>query len=171
VFDAFEGATACSGTLTLTTPTITPSTPATIAVNPGNTPGFCHYTVSANDGTSTQTEGGWIVVGKPSGTLTATAGNNQTGSAGTALAQALTVTLNPGSSGLGSSRAGILFSTSAGTLSNGTATGSTVIATTNSSGVATVTLTLPATKGAVKVTAKDQFAVGGSSVAFSETAN
>lgn len=42
VFDAFEGAPACSGTLTLTNPTITPTTPAAIAVKPGSTPGFCH---------------------------------------------------------------------------------------------------------------------------------
>ena len=34
VFDAFEGATACAGSLTLTNPAITPATPATITVNP-----------------------------------------------------------------------------------------------------------------------------------------
>ncbi len=170
-FDAFEGATACSGTLTLTNATITPATPASIAVNPGSTPGFCHYTVTGSDGTSTQKEGGWIVVGRPAGTLTATAGNNQIGSAGSTLPQSLTVTLNPGSSGLGTSGASVLFSASTGTLSNGTTSGSSVIASTNASGVATVTLTLPATKGAVTVTAMDQFAFGGASLTFTETAN
>ena len=170
-FDAFEGATACSGSLTLTNSTITASTPATITVNAGGTPGFCHYTVSGNDGTSTQTEGGWIVVGKPAGTLTITSGNNQTGTAGSALAQSLTVTLDPGQSGLSKSGAGILFSTSAGTLSNGTSTGSKVISTTNSSGVASVTLSLPATQGAITVTAQDQFALGGATVTFTATAN
>ena len=170
-FDAFEGAPACSGTLSLTDPNITPATPAMITVTAGSTPGFCHYTVTGNDGTSTQTEGGWIVVGKPAVTLTVSAGNNQTGSAGTALAQSLTVTLTPGSSGLGNSGAGILFSASAGTLSNGTTSGSKVIATANGSGVATVTLTLPANKGPVTVTAQSQFALGGASVTFNETAN
>jgi hypothetical protein len=57
VFDSFEGAAACSGSLTLTNSTITASSPASITVNPGSTPGFCHYTVTGNDGASTQTEG------------------------------------------------------------------------------------------------------------------
>lgn len=65
VFDAFGGAPACSGSLTLTNATITPTKPATITVNPGSTMGFCHYTVTGSDGASTQTEGGWIVVGNP----------------------------------------------------------------------------------------------------------
>jgi hypothetical protein len=64
-----------------------------------------------------------------------------------------------------------LFTTTAGTLSNGTTSGTTVIATTNSSGTASVTLTLPASKGTVTVTAQDQFALGGASAAFTETAN
>jgi hypothetical protein len=49
--------------------------------------------------------------------------------------------------------------------------GTSVIATTNSSGVASVTLTLPSSKGTVTVTAQDQFALGGATVIFSETAN
>lgn len=171
VFDSYEGAAACSGSLTLTNAIITPATPATITVNPGSAPGFCHYTVTGSDGVSTQTEGGWIIVGKPAGTLTIASGNNQSASAGLALPQPLTVTLNPGSSGLTNSGAGILFSTSAGTLSNGTTSGSAVIATTNSSGAASVTLTLPATAGTVTITAQDQFALGGASVKFNATAN
>ena len=171
VFDAFEGATACSGSLTLTNATITPTTPATITVNPGSTPGFCHYTVTGSDGTSTQTEGGWIVVGQPAATLAVTGGNSQSGSAGTALAQSLTVTLSSAPSGFTTTGAGILFTTSAGTLSNGTTSGSSVIASTNSSGIASVTLTLPSTRGTVTVTAQDQFALGGASVTFTEIAN
>jgi len=172
VFDAFEGATACNGTLTLTNPTITPTTPATITVNPGSTQGFCHYTVTANDGTSTQTEGGWIVVGKPAGTLAPTGGNSQSGSAGTVLSQALAITLTPpAGTTFTANGASVLFTTSAGTLSNGTTTGTSVIATTNSSGVASVTLNLPSTAGTVTVTAKDQFALGGATVTFTETAN
>jgi hypothetical protein len=170
VFDAFEGATACSGSLTLTGPTITPTKPATITVYPGNTPGFCHYTVTGNDGISTQTEGGWIVVGNPAAMLSRS-GNNQSGSAGTALSQPLTVTLTPAQSGGSASGAGILFSTSAGTLSTGTTIGTSVIAQTSSSGIASVTLTLPSTKGTVTVTAQDQFALGGASVTFTEIAN
>jgi hypothetical protein len=171
VFDAFEGAPACSGSLTLTNPTIASTTPATITVNPGSTPGFCHYTVTGNDGVSTQTEGGWIVVGSTAATLAVSGGNNQSGSAGTALAQPLAVTLSSVASGFSATGASILFTTSAGTLSNGTASGTSVIVTTNSSGTASVTLMLPSSKGTVTVTAQDQVALGGASVTFTEAAN
>ncbi|MGA9068954.1 MAG: hypothetical protein WB424_01790, partial [Terracidiphilus sp.] len=170
VFDAYDGAAACSGTLALTNALITATQPAIITVNAGSSPGFCHYTVTGNDGTATQTQGGWIVVGNPPATLTQS-GNNQSGSAGSALSLPLTVTLNPGQSGGSANGADILFTTSAGTLSYGTTSGSSVIAQTNSSGVASVTLTLPSSKGAVTVTAQDQFPLGGASVIFKETAN
>jgi hypothetical protein len=170
VFDAYEGAPACTGSLVLSNATITTAQPGTITVNAGSAPGFCHYTVTGNDGTATQTQGGWIVVGNPPATLTQS-GNNQSGSAGTALSQPLTVTLSPGQSGGSASGAGILFTTSAGTLSNGKTSGTSVIAQTNSSGTASVTLTLPSSKGTVTVTAQDQFALGGASVTFAETAN
>jgi hypothetical protein len=170
VFDAFEGAPACSGSLTLSDATITTTQPGTITVNAGGTPGFCHFTVTGNDGTATQTEGGWIVVGNPPATLTQS-GNNQSGSAGTALSQSLTVTLTPGQSGGSASGAGIRFTTSAGVLSNGTTSATSVIAQTNSSGTASVTLTLPSSQGTVTVTAQDQFALGGASVTFTEAAN
>ena len=170
VFDAYEGAPACSGSLALTNSSITPSQRGTITVNVGSTPGFCHFTVTGSDGAATQTQGGWIIVGNPAATL-AQSGNNQSGSAGTALSQPLTVTLTPGQSGGSANGAGILFTTSAGTLSNGTTSGTSVIALTNSSGVASVTLTLPSSKGTVTVTAQDQFALGGASVTFTETAN
>ena len=87
------------------------------------------------------------------------------------LSQALTVTLNPGQSGGSANGAGILFTTSAGTLTSGTTSGTSVIVQTNSSGVASVTLTLPSIKGALTVTAQDQFILGGASVTFTETAN
>ena len=170
VFDAYEGAPACSGSLVLTNATIMTTQPATITVNAGSTPGFCHFTVTGSDSAATQTKGGWIVVGNPAATLTQS-GNNQSGTAGTALSQSLTVTLTPGQSGGSASGTGILFTTSAGTLSNGTTSGTSVIAVTNSSGVASVTLTLPSSKGPVTVTAQDQFALGGASVTFTETAN
>jgi len=170
VFDAFEGAPACSGTLTLTNASVAPAQPATITVNPGVTPGFCHYTVTGTDGIVTQTQSGWIVVGKPAGTF-AKSGDQQTGTAGSTLTQPLTVTFTPGQSGLTSANAEILFSTSAGTLSNGTTSGSKVIATTDSSGVASVTLTLPSTTGSTTVTAQSQFSAGGQTLTFTETAN
>ncbi|MGO9338703.1 MAG: glycoside hydrolase family 44 protein [Terracidiphilus sp.] len=170
VFDAYEGTPACSGVLGLANATITPLLPGMIVVKPGSTPGFCHFTVTGSDGTATQTQGGWIVVGNPAATLTQ-AGNNQSGTHGMALAQPLTVTLTPGQSGGTNTGAGILFTTSAGTLSNGTTSGTSVIAQTNSSGTASVTLTLPSSAGTVTVTAQDQFALGGTSIPFTETAN
>jgi hypothetical protein len=170
VFDSYEGAPACGGSLVLTNSTISPTQPGTITVTAGSTPGFCHFTVTGSDGAATQTQGGWIVVGNPPATL-AQGGNNQSGSAGTALAQPLTVTLSPGQSGGTATGAGILFTTSAGMLSNGTTTGTSVIALTNSSGIASVTLTLPSSQRTVTITAQDQFALGGASVTFTETAN
>ena len=169
VFNAYEGAPACSGSLVLSNATITTTQPGTVTVNAGSTPGYCHYTVTGSDGTATQTQGGWIVVGSPPATLSQ-GGNNQSGVAGTALTQPLTVTLSPGQSGGSANGAGILFTASAGTLSNGTTSGTSVIALTNSSGVASVTLTLPSSPGTVTVTAQDQFALGGTSVSFTATA-
>ena len=169
VFDAYEGASACGGSLALSNATVVTTQPGTITVNAASTPGYCHYTVTGSDGTATQTLGGWIVVGKPPAPLSQ-GGNNQSGTAGTALAQPMTVTLSPGQSGGAANGAGILFPPSAGTLSNGTTSGASVIALTNSSGVASVTLTLPSSPGTVTVTAQDQFALGGASVSFTETA-
>lgn len=176
VFDAFEGATACAGgTISLTTPTITtgPNGNGLITVNAPGTPGFCHFTVTGNDGTVTQTQGGWIVVGNPAATLTKT-GDGQSGAPGTTLT--LSVTLNPGQSGGTNTGASVLFSTSAGTItyqpSSGSAlTGPKEIAVTNSSGVATVTLTLPSTSGTVSVTAEGPYGLGHPVATFTETAN
>ncbi len=169
VFDAYEGAPACSGSLILTNSTVTAAKPGTITVDAGSSPGFCHYTVTGGDGSATQTQGGWIIVGKPAATLTASSGNSQSATAGTTLPKPLTVTLSPGQSAGSATGAGILFTTTAGTLTYGTTTGTSVIATTNSSGVASVTLKLPTTKGTVTVTAQDQFALGGATVTFTET--
>jgi hypothetical protein len=161
VFDSYEGAPACSGgSLTLTAPAITPSAKGEITVNAPANPGLCHFTVTGSDGTATQTQGGWIVVGNPPATLALTSGNNQTGTHGTALPQPLMVTLNAGQSGGSATGATILFTASAGSLSNGTSSGTRVLAVTNSSGVASVTLTLPSTAGVVTVTAEGQYALG-----------
>jgi hypothetical protein len=169
VFDTYEGAGPCRGSLQLANPKITAAEPATITVKAGYRPAFCHYTVTGTDGTVTQTQGGWIVVGRPSGTLTAE-GDNQFAAAGKNLPKPLTVTIDPGDSGATPEGAEILFSTSAGTLTSGKASGSRIIALTNANGTASVTLTLPSSKGTVKVTAQDQFALGGRSVTFAATA-
>ncbi len=172
--DGFEGATACSGmTVNIVTSTITQTINGEITVNAGSTPAFCHYTVTGTDGTATQTQGGWIVVGKPAATLAKTSGDGQSGTAGTVLPNPLVVTLSAGNSGGTNTGASILFTTSAGTLSNGTTSGAKVIAVTDQSGsgTASVTLTLPATAGPVTVTAEGQYGLGHPVVTFTETAN
>lgn len=157
-------------TLTVTQGNLTTSLNGAIKVVAGNTPGFYHYAVSGTDSSATQTQGGWIVVGKPAATLAKTSGDGQTGSAGSTLPLALTVTLTPGQSGGTNPGASILFTASAGSLSNGTRSGPKVIAVTNSSGVASVTLTLPSTAEPVTVTAEGPYALGHPVAAmFSET--
>ena len=178
VFDAYEGIPACAGSISLTNPVIkgNPSNvgaqPALLTVNAGNTPGFCHFTVTGTDDSGvTETQGGWILVGNPAASLAITAGNNQTGAIGTTLPVALSVNLAPGNSGGANpaSGASVLFSTTAGTLSNGTSTGSKVIATTDASGSASVTLTLPATPQGIVVIAEGPFGLGHPTVTFNET--
>lgn len=168
VFDSYEGISACGGTLVLTTATLTPTQPGAITVNAGATPGFCHFTVTGSEGTAAQTEGGWIVVGNPPATLTQT-GSGQSGTHGQTLAVPLTVTLNPGQSGGVATGASILFTTSAGSLTNGSKSGTSVIAVTNSSGLASVTLTLPASTGNVTVQAQAPIALGAAVAHFTET--
>ena len=161
-------------TVTINQSTVSTSQQGSITVTAGNTPGFYSYSVPASDGT---TQDGWIVVGKPAATLAKTSGDGQTATHGTTLPLPLTVTLSPGSSGGTPGGASVFFTTSAGSLTNVQVgseqvfTGSKVIAVTNSSGVATVTLTLPASPGAVSVTAEGPFGLGHPVITpFSETA-
>jgi glycosyl hydrolase family 44/fibronectin type III domain protein len=175
VFDSYEGAPACnSGSISLTNPTVASGTPGTITLNAAAAAGFCHFSVTASDGT---TQGGWLVVGNPAATLAKTAGDAQSGTAGTVLPTNLTVTLSPGSSGGTAAGASLLVTTSAGSLSNVQVgseqifTGPKVIAVTNGSGVAKVTLTLPATAGAITITAEGPYGLGHPVVTFNETAN
>jgi len=174
--------TSGSGSVTLGTPisdtgisvavtgaSLSSSQNGSITVTAGSNPGFYHYSVPGTDSSAKTNQGGWIVVGNPAATFT-TSGNGQSGKAGSALANPLTVTLAAGSSGGFDSGASVLFSTNAGTLSNGTTSGTQVIAVTNSSGVASVTLTLPATAGTVKVTAEGPYGLGHPTAAFTETA-
>lgn len=175
-----------SATLTLSagtfdtgiTPTITGSTVSgsqqgAVQISAGNTPGFYHFNVKASDGT---TQGGWIVVGKPPASLTITGGANQTATAGSVLPVNLSVTLSPGQSGGSAAGASVFFTVAAGSLQNVAVgseqvfTGSKVIAITNSSGVASVKLTLPGIAGAVQVSAEGPYALGHPAATFTETA-
>jgi hypothetical protein len=153
--------TADSGiTVTLTQPSVTTAQTGTVTVTAGAIPGFYHFTVSGSDNSGvSETQGGWIVVGNPAATLTKT-GDAQTGAHGTTLN--LSVTLAPGFSGGTLAGASILFATNAGTLSSR-------VVTTDSSGLASVVLTLPAAAGAVQVTAEGPFGLGHPVATFTET--
>jgi len=168
-------------TVTTTGSTVNSGQQGAVQVTAGNTPGFYSFSVPATgSGSVSTTEGGWIVVGKPAASLAKTTGDNQTGTAGTVLPINLSVTLSPGSSGGTAAGASVFFTTSAGSLTNVASgngekifTGSKVIAVTNSSGVASVTLTLPATKGPMTITADGPYGLGHPTPAapFDETAN
>jgi Glycoside hydrolase family 44/Fibronectin type III domain len=169
-FDTYEGAAACTGTINITTAAVTNTVNGAIVVNAGSTPGFCHFTVTGTDSAATQSQGGWIVVGNPAATLATTTGDGQTGSKGSQLPTALTVTLTPGQSGGTTIGASVLFTTSAGSLSDGTKSGSKIIVVTNNSGVTPgITLTLPTTAEPVTVTAEGPYGLGHPVAMFNET--
>lgn len=162
------------GTMAITNANLT-QTPLTgdgaISVTASANPGFYHFTVTSTDSSSVvQKQGGWIVVGKAPATFTK-AGDGQSGGHGTQLPVPLSVTLVAGTSGGTASGATVRFTTDKGTLSGGTV-GSTTsqLVTTNSSGVATITLTLPATAGQVTVTAEGPYQLGHPVATFTETA-
>jgi hypothetical protein len=171
VFDAYEGATPCTGTINIPIGAITTTSNGTITVNAGGTPGFCHFTVTGTDSAGVmQSQGGWIVVGKPAASL-ATSGDGQTGSKGSQLPLPLNATLTPGQSGGTAVGASVLFTASDGTLSDGTNSGPRIIVVTNISGVTpAVTLTLPSTTGPVTVTAEGPYGLGHPVATFTETA-
>lgn len=161
-------------TPTITGSTVSGTTQGAVQITAGNTPGFYHYNVQASDGT---TQGGWIVVGKAPASLAKTTGDGQSAPAGSVLPVNLSVTLSPGQSGGGSAGASVFFTTTAGSLQNVQVgseqvfTGSKVIAVTNSSGVASVKLTMPGTSGTqVQVMTEGQYALGHPIVTFTETA-
>lgn len=148
-------------TVAVTQPTLSPGHNGKITVTAGATPGFYHYTVPSTDSAGVaQQQGGWILVGNPSASLTKT-GDNQKGAVGSQLN--LSVTINPGTSGGSAAGGTILFTTTAGSLSSR-------LVTTDSSGKASVVLTLPSTAGTVHVTAEGQYALGHPVATFTETA-
>lgn len=147
-------------TLAVTQGTITSSQDGAFTVTAGSKPGFYHYTVPGTDSAgATQEQSGWILVGNPAATLTKQ-GDGQKGARGTNLS--LSVTLNPGSSGGSAAGATVFFTANAGTLSSR-------LVTTNSSGVASVVLTLPPSAGTVQVTAEGSYGLGHPVVTFTET--
>jgi hypothetical protein len=148
-------------TLSVSQPTLSPGVNGKVTVTAGSTPGFYHYTVPSTDTTGVaQTQSGWILVGNPSATLAKT-GDNQKGAAGSHLN--LSVTLKPGQSGGSAAGGTIFFTTTAGSLSSRTVT-------TDSSGKASVVLTLPSSPEAVQVKAEGQYALGHPVANFTETA-
>jgi len=145
----------------VTRATVSNGAEGTVTVTAGQTPGFYHYSIPGEDSTGiNQTQGGWILVGNPSASLTTT-GSGQAGGGGSQLN--LSVTLNPGQSGGSAAGATIFLTTTAGSLSSRTAV-------TNSSGVATVVLTLPSNPGNVRVTAEGPYGLGHPTATFTETA-
>jgi fibronectin type 3 domain-containing protein len=155
-------------TMSVTGASVASGQNGSIVVTGGNTPGFYQFTVPGTDSSGVvQDQSGWIVVGNPAATLTKT-GDQQTGRVGSTLN--LSVTLAPGSSGGTATEAPIFFTTSAGSLTYNGTTGTRLIVPTNSSGQASVTLTLPSAPGPVNVTAEGPYGLGHPVVTFAETA-
>ena len=147
--------------LVVSQPTLSTGHPGKIIVTAGTTPGFYHYSVPSTDTSGVaQQQGGWILVGNPAASFTKS-GDKQKGASSSKLN--LAVTLNPGQSGGSAAGGTVLFTTSAGSLSSR-------IVTTDSTGKASVVLTLPPTAGTVRVTAEGQYALGHPAAAFTETA-
>jgi len=161
-------------TPTVTGTTVSGSQTGAVLIAAGNLPGFYHFDVKASDGTL---QGGWIVVGNSPATLAKTAGDGQSALAGTVLPVNISVTLSPAQSGGVKAGASVFFTTSEGSLQNlqvgseQVFTGSKVIAVTNSSGTASVRMTLPATAGTSQVSVEGPYALGHPAVAFTETAH
>ncbi len=131
-----------------------------ITVTAGTTPGFYHYSVPSTDTAGVaQQQGGYILVGNTAATFTKT-GDKQKGAAGSQLT--LSVTLIPGQSGGSASGATVFFTTNAGSLASR-------IVDTDSTGKASVVLTLPSTAGSVRVTAEGQYALGHPVATFTES--
>ena len=155
-------ATSDSGiTVVASQPTLSKGHNGKITVTAGTTPGFYHYSVPSTDTAGVaQQQGGYILVGNPPATFTKT-GDKQKGATGSQLT--LSVTLVPGQSGGSASGGTVLFTTNAGSLSSRTVT-------TDSTGKATVVLTLPTTARTVNVTAEGQYSLGHPVATFTETA-
>jgi fibronectin type 3 domain-containing protein len=161
----FDAGSTSGGTISIATAFVTSAVNGAVTISTGSTAGFYHFTVTGQDSSGvTQTQGGWVLVGNPAATF-AKAGDNQTGAPNANLA--LSVTLNAGSSGGTNTGASVLFTTDTGNFGGAKQQ----IVTTNGSGSAGVTLTLPAGAGTVHVTAEGPYGLGHPVVTFTETAN
>jgi len=151
-------------TLALTKPTITSTAKGLITIKTPAKPGLYSFKVTGEDsGGTSQTQEGWVLATVPAGTLTKT-GDKQTAAPGATIT--LTATYTPGASSATGATAGnvdLLFTASAGTLSQR-------IARTASNGAAAVQLTLPAQAGNVTVTATGPVFWGAPTATFTETA-
>ncbi len=168
-------------TVTTMNSTVNTGQQGSVQVTAGSTPGFYSYTVPATDSSSVSTsQSGWILVTKPAAHSTKTAGDGtDRNAAGTTLPVKLSVTLanSPTGNAAGASVFFTITSATGGSMTNTLVgsekafTGTKVIAVTNGSGVASVTLTLPATAGPVTVQAEGPFGLGHPVATFNETAN
>jgi hypothetical protein len=182
-FDQGAACGANGGSISLGTTLLNPITWGSVTLTPGSGSGFCHFTITGQDSTGvTQTKGGWIVVGNPAATLA----NTSPASGAPGAQVALSVTLTPGAAistpvcasaaSCGPDKAAgasVLFSVDAGSLSGGVypaTAGLKQIAKVDSTGKATVQLTLPATAGTVNVTVEGPYAFGHPVLTFAETA-
>jgi hypothetical protein len=150
-------------TLALTNPTITPTSKGLITIKTPATPDLYSFTVTGQDSSgAVQTQQGWVLATVPAGTLTKT-GDNQTAAPGATIT--LTATYTPGAASSTGATAGnvdLLFTASAGTLSQR-------IVRTASNGAATVQLKLPSTAGKVTVAATGPVFWGTPTATFTET--
>ncbi len=147
--------------ISLTKPNLTATTPGLVTIRTPSAPGLYQFTIAGTDsGNLVQSKQGWLLVGNPAASLTKT-GDNQVAGQGKQIS--LTTTFVPGTSGASAGNASILFSTSAGVLSSR-------VVRTNSSGAATVTLTLPSVSGKVTITAQAPIPWGGARAVFTATA-
>jgi hypothetical protein len=145
----------------LTEKSITAEANGKITIKTPVTPGLYSFTVTGKDsGGTAQTQNGWVLATVPAATLTKT-GDKQSAKRGTKIT--LTATFVPGSSALSASGIDLLFTASAGTLSER-------IVRTQSNGQASVALVLPAKAGKVTVTALGPVFWGAPEATFTETA-
>ena len=159
--------TAATGTggleLALTQPLLSTNAPGTVTIQTPSAPGLYSYTLTGHDsGGTVQTESGWVLATVPAGTLTKT-GDKQSAAPGATIT--LTATYTPGadsSTGATAENVDLLFTASAGTLSQR-------IVRTTAGGQATVQLKLPATAGTVTVTAVGPVFWGKPTATFTET--
>jgi hypothetical protein len=133
-----------------------------ITLNTPAAPGFYSFTVTGKDSAGTvQTQQGWVLATVPASSIAKT-GDKQSAKPGAKIT--LTATYIPGAPSEGGTAGGVdlLFTSSAGTLSQR-------IVRTSSGGQATVTLTLPSKPGPVTVTAVGPTFWGAPTATFTET--